>query len=153
MSACPTSTAWRWRGVLAESASATRIVVLTGYGEGRHVRAFVVLGTAGYLPKETPPQELAAILRSVRAGHTYFGSVAAQALRAETVTVAAARLLTPRELEVLRLIAADRHKAEIAAELCPCVKTVESHVSGALQKLGVRSRAAAVLRARDLDLL
>jgi DNA-binding NarL/FixJ family response regulator len=62
-------------------------------------------------------------------------------------------MLTPREVEVLRLIAADRRNAEIAGALCVCVKTVESHVSSALEKLGVRSRPAAVLKARDLGLL
>lgn len=137
---------------LTDAVPATRIVVVTGYDHGRHTQAFVDLGVGGYLSKETPPAELATILRAVHAGYTCLAPVAARALRAPTgPAVAAGAPLTPREVEVLRLVAADRQNAEIAAELCVCVKTVESHVSGAMQKLGVRSRGGAVLKARDLN--
>jgi DNA-binding NarL/FixJ family response regulator len=53
--------------------------------------------------------------------------------------------LTPRELEVLKLIVAGRRNAEIAAELCLSVKTVEIHVGRVLDKLAVRSRTEATI--------
>jgi DNA-binding NarL/FixJ family response regulator len=127
-------------------------VVLTGYDDGRHAQAFFDLGAVGYLLKETPLDQLAVLLRAVYAGHTCFGAAAAGKLHASGGAPAASRL-TPREAEVLRLVASDRQNAEIAAELCVCVKTVESHVSNVLQKMGVRSRGAAALKAHNLNLL
>lgn len=125
---------------------------MTGYVDAQQARAFVDLGVAGYLPKETPLHQLTAVLRTVHAGHTCLAPIAARQLRAQASPPKGVAL-TPRELEVLRLVATDHHNDEIAAELCVCVKTVESHVSRALGKLRVRSRAAAVLKARDLNLL
>ncbi len=138
--------------VLAETVPETRIVVLTGYDDTRRARAFVELGVAGYLPKETSLDQLTTVLRAVHTGHTCLAPIVARELRAQAGSPKGVTL-TPRELDVLRLIAADRHNDEIAAELCVCVKTIESHVSRALGKLGVRSRAAAVMKARDLRLL
>jgi DNA-binding NarL/FixJ family response regulator len=139
-------------GVLRETAPTTRIVVLTGYASADHARMLTDLGVSGYLDKTTPLDQLTAALRLVHAGHTCLAPVAAPTLHAPMRPTTGGDL-TPREVEVLRLVAADRHNAEIAAELCLSVKTVESHVSNALQKLEVRSRAAAVLRARDLGVL
>jgi DNA-binding NarL/FixJ family response regulator len=90
------------------------------------------------------------VLRTVDAGHLCLASVAARWVRPSLEPPA--ERLTARELDVLRLLAVGHQNAEIAAELCVCVKTVESHVSSVLQKLGVRSRTEAALEARERGL-
>ncbi len=62
-------------------------------------------------------------------------------------------LLSPRELEVLRLVAAGRSNAEIAQELVVAVSTVKKHINNLYAKLDARSRTQAVARARELGLL
>ena len=65
----------------------------------------------------------------------------------------AAKLLSPREYKVLRLLAAERSNNEIAAELCITVRTVKYHNSRIFEKLGVKNRLEAIIRARDSGLL
>lgn len=138
--------------ILSKAVPDTRIVVLTGYPDARQARVLVDLGVAGYFPKETPLDELVAALRAVNTGQTCLARCAAQALCTQAAQERAPTL-TVREREVLLLVATDRRNAEIAADLCVCIKTVQSHISSTLQKLGVHSRGAAVLKARELGLI
>ena len=125
-----------------------KVVVLTSFAGQDSVLPAVRAGVAGYLLKDVGPAELADALRSVHAGGSpLHPAVAATVLRHVS---AAADPLTPREREVLRLIARGLSNRLIARELVLSEKTVKTHVSAVLAKLGVADRTqAALLAVRD----
>ena len=125
-----------------------KVVVLTSFAGQDSVLPAVRAGVAGYLLKDVGPAELADALRSVHAGGSpLHPAVAATVLRQVS---AAADPLTPREREVLRLIARGLSNRLIARELVLSEKTVKTHVSAVLAKLGVADRTqAALLAVRD----
>ena len=123
---------------------AVAILVLTNYEEAGYVRALLQLGARGYLGKAASGDEIAAAVRAVARGE---GSVLSPTARA--VLGAGAVELTARETEVLQLLAVARRNGEIARELSISENTVEFHVRHLLQKFGARSRAEAVLKARQ----
>lgn len=124
-----------------------KIVVLTSFAGQDQVLPVVRAGVAGYLLKDVGPRELADALRSVHAGGSpLHPTVAATVMR----SVTADDPLTPREREVLRLIARGMSNRQIARELVLAEKTVKTHVSAVLAKLGVADRTqAALLAIRD----
>jgi len=125
-----------------------KVVVLTSFAGQDSVLPAVRAGVAGYLLKDVGPAELAEALRSVHAGGSpLHPRVAATVLRQVTAEVDP---LTPREREVLRLIARGLSNRLIARELVLSEKTVKAHVSAVLAKLGVTDRTqAALLAVRD----
>jgi NarL family two-component system response regulator LiaR len=125
-----------------------KVVVLTSFAGQESVLPAVRAGVAGYLLKDVGPAELADALRSVHAGGSpLHPAVAATVLRQVNAT---ADPLTPREREVLRLIARGLSNRLIARELVLSEKTVKTHVSAVLAKLGVTDRTqAALLAVRD----
>jgi NarL family two-component system response regulator LiaR len=137
---------------LRDSRPAIRVIVLTSFIDDERLLPAIRAGAAGYLLKDVQPQELA---RAVRAAHS------GQALIDPTV---AARLveslsdgrgeeadrLTPREREVFDLIARGFSNKRIALELGVAEKTVKTHVSHVLAKLGVADRTQAALYAARL---
>jgi NarL family two-component system response regulator LiaR len=125
-----------------------KVVVLTSFAGQDSVLPAVRAGVAGYLLKDVGPAELAEALRSVHAGGSpLHPAVAATVLRQVTSDVDP---LTPREREVLRLIARGLSNRLIARELVLSEKTVKTHVSAVLAKLGVADRTqAALLAVRD----
>ncbi|MDQ3151034.1 MAG: response regulator transcription factor [Actinomycetota bacterium] len=123
-----------------------KVVVLTSFSGQDAVLPAVRAGVAGYLLKDVGPAELADALRSVHAGGSpLHPQVAATVMH--SVTDAARDLLTPREREVLRLIARGLSNRLIARELVLSGKTVKAHVSAVLAKLGVTDRTQAALHA------
>jgi DNA-binding NarL/FixJ family response regulator len=123
------------------------VVVLTGYDEPGYLRALLRLGVKGYLYKTASAGELVATVRAVADGRSVFASEATSALDAD------GEQLTVREHEVLRLLAAGLRNGEIAQQLGISGKTVEFHVGHLLEKLGARSRAEAIVKARRQHLL
>jgi DNA-binding NarL/FixJ family response regulator len=95
--------------------------------------------------KDVEPRDLASAIRSVHAGHTLLQPDVAAALMAPDP--AAASPLTARERDVLREIAEGRSNREIARSLSLSEKTVKTHVSNVLMKLGVADRTQAALLA------
>ncbi|MQY05496.1 response regulator transcription factor [Actinomadura macrotermitis] len=136
----------RARGVPA------RVLVLTSVTERGHVLPAVQAGAAGYLYKDVDPKALVQAIRAVHDGHVLFAPDAAEAvLRSgpggkddDDRGVAA---LTEREREVLVQIARGRSNREIARALTVSEKTVKTHVSNLLMKLGVQDRTQAALYA------
>ena len=96
------------------------------------------LGAAGYVSKGAAAEELVAAIRKVLAGGRYVSAALAERI-AFTGTAAAHEALSPRELQVLRLIAGGRPVKEIADALALSVSTVHTHRARILEKLGVRS--------------
>ncbi|MFI0449104.1 response regulator [Actinomadura sp. 6N118] len=134
----------RARGVAA------RVLVLTSVTERGHVLPAVQAGAAGYLYKDVDPQALVQAIRAVHDGHVLFAPDAAEAVvRVDSAGVDDRGLaaLTEREREVLVQIALGRSNREIGRALMVSEKTVKTHVSNLLMKLGVQDRTQAALYA------
>ena len=126
---------------------AVKVVVLTSYAGEESVLPAVRAGVAGYLLKDVGPAELADALRTVHAGGASLDpAVTATVMRGVGAPDPAAAL-TPRELEVLRLVARGRSNRLIARDLALSEKTVKAHMSAVLAKLGVADRTQAALYA------
>jgi DNA-binding NarL/FixJ family response regulator len=105
-------------------------------------------GASGFLYKDVDPAALVQAIRAVHGGQVLLAPEAAVAmLTGPAPATDAMAVLTERELEVLRLIAAGRSNREIARELVVAEKTVKTHVSNVLMKLGVQDRTQAALYA------
>lgn len=136
-------------------------LLLTTFDDREALLAGVRAGARGYLRKDVTIQTLARAIRALASGATFFQpSLTEKLLRGMSrLTPASAPLpvvmdpLTPRETEVMRLVAAGCSNREIADALGAAEATVKVHVSSILSKLGVRDRVQAVLRALDQGLL
>ena len=134
----------------------TRVLVLTTYETDDHILAAIEAGASGYLLKAAPQAEILAGIRAVAAGETVLApSIAAKLVarvRADAASVALPAL-SPREREVLGLVAAGRSNPEIARTLHIGEATVKTHLLHVFEKLGVNDRTRAVTRAMELGLL
>ncbi|GAA3443554.1 DNA-binding response regulator [Planomonospora venezuelensis] len=128
-----------------------KVLVLTSVGDRRDVAPAMRAGAAGFLYKDVEPTALVQAIRAVHGGQVLLAPEAAEAVLAgvsgtgERAGPVAA--LTDREREVLALIASGRSNREIARELAVAEKTVKTHVSNVLMKLGVQDRTQAALYA------
>jgi NarL family two-component system response regulator LiaR len=129
-----------------------KVVVLTSYAGEDSVLPAVRAGVAGYLLKDVGPSELADALRAVHAGGASLDPAVAATVMSSVAGPDPARSLTPREREVLRLIAHGRSNRLIARDLALSEKTVKTHVSAILSKLHVADRTQAALYAVHHDL-
>jgi DNA-binding NarL/FixJ family response regulator len=123
-----------------------RVIVLTTYDLQEDIYRAVQLGVCGYLLKDVPRLELLDAVRRVHGG----AKVLPPAISAKLADRLSSEAPTPRETEVLRLLAQGLANKEIAGRLGVAQATVKSHVNGLLQKLGASSRteAAALARAK-----
>jgi DNA-binding NarL/FixJ family response regulator len=130
---------------------ATRVIVLTSFADEDKMLPAVRAGAVGYLLKDVDPQELVAAIRTVHDGETILHAAVIRELVREVAgdgrEPPADNPLTPREREVLGLIARGRANKAIAFELGVAEKTVKTHVSNILGKLGVSDRTQAALYA------
>lgn len=131
---------------LASRQNPARVLVITSFTEPSAILPAVRAGAAGYVYKDVDPLALAAAIRAVDAGHILLHPDVARLLAAGEPTPAGARL-TPREREVLTELASGQSNREIARVLALSEKTVKSHVSAILAKLGVQDRTQAALYA------
>jgi len=145
---------------LRERGNTVPIVLLTTFDDEPALHAAVRAGISGYLLKDIgAPQLLAALRTAAAGGTTIVPAVTERAKRffaERDSTFEAAELpdaLTPRELEVLRLIAAGYSNREIAEALGTAEGTVKNQTSSILSKLGVRDRTRAVLKALEIGWL
>ncbi|AQZ67411.1 DNA-binding response regulator, LuxR family [[Actinomadura] parvosata subsp. kistnae] len=131
------------------SGGPTRVVVLTSVSDPADVGPAMRAGAAGFLYKDVDPPALVQAVRAVHGGQVLLAPEAAEAMLATAADVAAPAPvpLTEREREVLALIAAGRSNREIARSLAVAEKTVKTHVSNVLMKLGVQDRTQAALYA------
>ncbi|GLX02134.1 response regulator transcription factor [Microtetraspora sp. NBRC 16547] len=134
---------------------ATAVLVLTMFHEDTLVAEALRAGARGYLLKVAEQDEIERAIRAVAAGDAIFSSaVAGRVLGRITVDRAAPALpqLSPRERQVLDLIAAGATNTSIAHRLGVTQKTVRNHISAIFLKLGVASRGEAIVMARDAGL-
>ncbi|MCX4748666.1 response regulator transcription factor [Kitasatospora sp. NBC_01287] len=131
---------------LRELAPDVRVLVLTTYDTDADVLPAVEAGATGYLLKDAPREELVRAVRAAHQGQAVLAPTVAQKLlgRMREPAPAPAEVLTDRELEVLRLVAAGSTNKESAKRLLISEATVKTHLLHLYAKLGVRDRAAAV---------
>jgi DNA-binding NarL/FixJ family response regulator len=142
-------------------ADPVRVLVLTTFDLDDYVYEALRAGASGFLLKDVGREELVAAVRVVAAGEALLAPSVTRRLLEEFARrpaperppPASLDALTPREREVLALVARGRSNAEIAAELYVGEATVKSHVAHLLMKLGLRDRIHAVIRAYDVGLV
>lgn len=131
----------------------TKILVLTTFNDDEYVAAALKYGAMGYLLKDTPSDELAAAIRAIDKGYTQLGPGLVDKILAATNTPPTPpplwNDLTPREQEVLRLIAKGDSNREIAQTLYISEGTVKNHVTNILQRLNLRDRTQAAILANS----
>jgi DNA-binding NarL/FixJ family response regulator len=125
-----------------------RILILSAYDEYAYIAEALEIGVAGYLLKTASAKELIDALRAVFEGVFVLDrQVSKQLVRRREATPHTIGLLTPRETEVLELLAQGRTNKQIALDLELGIRTVEGYVSNVLSKLGVASRTEAATHA------
>jgi DNA-binding NarL/FixJ family response regulator len=138
-----------------------RVLILTTFDLDDYVFEALRAGASGFLLKDAPAAELVHAVRVVAAGDALLAPAVTRRLIAEFAARPAPdrprptslAALTPRETEVLRLIARGRSNTEIAADLVVAEQTVKTHVGRILAKLGLRDRAQAVVVAYESGLV
>jgi DNA-binding NarL/FixJ family response regulator len=129
-----------------------RVLVLTTYDTDRDVLPAIEAGATGYLLKDAPRDELVRAVRAAYAGHSVLAPSVAGALRG-LVGGRTPESLSPRELEVLKLVAEGATNQVAARRLMVSETTVKTHLMHIYTKLGVRDRASAVATAFQRGLL
>jgi DNA-binding NarL/FixJ family response regulator len=142
---------------LREEAPDVRVLVLTTYETDASILTAIEAGASGYLLKAAPEEEILAGVRAVARGDVALAPALAARLVRQVARPAApaapAPTLSPRETEVLALVAAGRTNARIALELHVTPATVKTHLLHVFEKLGVGDRTRAVTLAMELGLL
>jgi DNA-binding NarL/FixJ family response regulator len=136
---------------IRQQAPDLRIIVLTMYDDEAYLRQFLEMGAAGYVLKKAADTELAAAIRAVHRGESFvypslMGRLIDSYLKQPSLptTTEDNDGLSPREVDVLRLVALGYTNQQIADELCIGVSTVETHRTRIMEKLGLRGRAQLV---------
>jgi DNA-binding NarL/FixJ family response regulator len=138
-----------------------KVLVLTTYDLDEYVYDALQAGASGFLLKDTPPAQLADGIRAVAGGEALLAPTVTRRLIEEFARFGPARRarpaeldeLTPRELDVLRLLARGMSNAEIAETLVLGDTTIKTHVAHVLGKLGLRDRVQAVVLAYETGLV
>jgi DNA-binding NarL/FixJ family response regulator len=126
-----------------------KILILTAYDDDAYVRGLVAAGISGYVLKDEAPDALIDAVRSVANGGTWFSRPLLAKLLRPTDSRRYGVRLTPRERELLDLLSQGLDNVHIADRLNLGEQTVRNYLSRLYSKLGVRTRAAAIVWARD----
>ena len=147
---------------IRSSLGETHVLILTTYADDRSLFPALEAGARGYLTKDAGAEEIERAIRTVASGRTHLDEAVQQRLIAAVLDLGAAPSdpgpaapddLSPREVDVLRLIAAGLSNAEIAQTLFIGHATVKTHVNHILDKTGARDRAQAVRYAYEHGLV
>ena len=140
----------------------TRVLILTTFGLDGYVYDALRAGASGFMLKDAPPEEIAAAVRIVASGEALLAPSVTRAVieefarqqpSAATTEPPAVAELTPREREVLDLLARGLSNPEICAQLVVSEATTKTHVAHILQKLDLRDRVQAVIYAYETGLV
>ena len=152
------------RRILADPGCRTRVLMLTTFDMDEYVVDALRAGASGFLLKDVRPELLVDGIRAVAAGESLLAPVVTRRLiesyldqrrgaTADPESMRRLAALTPREVEVLRLVARGQTNAEIAGTLYVSETTVKTHVGRILTKLGLRDRVQAVIFAYEVGLV
>jgi DNA-binding NarL/FixJ family response regulator len=135
----------------------TKVLVLTQYDNKEYILSAVKAGSAGYVPKRALGSELVSAIRAVYRGDSYLYPSAAMALvedyRQQSKSTDPYDQLTPREREILKLIAEGHTSREVANLLFISLKTVMGHRTKIMEKLGLKNRTELIKYAMRKGLL
>ena len=134
---------------IAKAVPGTRVLILSAYGDDAYVEQVMAAGASGYLLKQSSLAALARAIRQVHAGNTFFSPAIASRMSALTRKPVARKApqdnqltrLSPREREVLQLVAEGAPNKRVAAELGISIKTVEKHRHQVMRKLQIHHTA------------
>ena len=141
-----------------QAAPGCQVLVLTSADDDAAVYAALRAGAHGYLLKSAPPSDIAQAIRTVASGGGHFDGSVVDRITRHIATGGRASAspvfpqLSPREHDVLAMVAGGCSNADIADHYVLSLKTVRNHVSNILTKLGAATRAEAIVRARDAGL-
>ena len=143
---------------IKQTSPRTSVIIITNYANPDYLFEALKAGAAGYVLKEATQGEVVTAIKQVLRGESLLNSELAtkllERLARQTSDIAVPTdRLTPREREVLRLLAQGKTNREIASELIVSVGTVKIHVEHIIAKLGVSDRTQAAVRAVELGLL
>ncbi|WP_405950728.1 response regulator transcription factor [Streptomyces prunicolor] len=150
------------RRILADGPDGTKVIILTTYDLDHYVYAALTAGASGFLLKDVSPEHLVAAVRLVQSGDALLAPAITRRLierfaqREEERPTGLHRDLsglTPRELEVLRLLATGLSNAELADRLLLSPTTIKTHIGRILSKLELRDRVQAVVLAYETGLV
>ncbi|NJM22171.1 MAG: response regulator transcription factor [Richelia sp. RM2_1_2] len=145
-------------GAICQQVTNIKVLILTTFDDDEYVSQAMRLGAKGYLLKDTPLEPLANAIRSVYSGHTHLGPGLLEKIIIPVADMTAATApnippelteLTPREKDVLRLIALGANNREIAQSLFIAERTVKNHVTNILMRLNLRDRTQAAILANS----
>ena len=137
---------------LRQRTPSAHVIVLTTYDTDSEVLSAIEAGATGYLLKDAPREELIRAVRAAHRGESVLSPSVAGRLMGR-VRRPATDAISPRELEVIRLIAGGANNREAAAKLFVSEATIKPHLLHVFEKLGVRDRAAAVSEAYKRHLI
>jgi len=140
------------RRIVAAHGGAVRVVVLTSFSAREDVVAALDAGASGYLLKDAEPQELLAGVHAAARGDAPLAPRAAREMLSARAEESAGPELSPRESEVLQLVARGLPNKRIARELQISEKTVKAHLTQVFQRIGVTDRTQAALWAKQRGL-
>ena len=146
---------------IVQNCRGTRVLVLTMHDDPAYLRSVLAAGASGYVLKRSVDAELLAAIRAVHRGGTFvdpsLANVLVQDVLAKKDTKARlkrpVKILSDRELEVLRLVARGYSSPQIAKQILVGVKTVETYRARLAQKLGLRTRSDVIRFAVQMGLL
>jgi DNA-binding NarL/FixJ family response regulator len=148
---------------LVQAHPGTRVLILTTFGLDTYVYEALRAGASGFMLKDAPPEEIAAAVRIVASGEALLAPAVTRAVVEEfarrpvpkepAALPAVLSELTPREREVLDLLARGLSNPEICAHLVITEATAKTHVARILQKLGLRDRVQVVIYAYETGLI
>jgi DNA-binding NarL/FixJ family response regulator len=148
---------------IQETCPEIKIIILTTFDDDEYIFEGLRAGAVGYLLKDVPSERLAEAIRAAARGEAFIHPSVTRKVVAEFTRLTErehvrrkqplVEPLSPREMEVLALLAEGLSNQEVADRLTIAPGTVKNHVSNILAKLGVRDRTQAVLQAQELGLL
>jgi DNA-binding NarL/FixJ family response regulator len=150
--AMPLLNGWEATRQILKAVPTAKVIVLSTYDGDEHIQQAIGAGAAAYLIKQTAAADLIKAIHEVKSGNAFFSPSIARRLREQSFHPEAEakspdRELTPREAEVLQLIAEGFANKQIAGELGLSVKTVEKHRQQVMNKLGIHDTAGLVRHA------
>jgi len=133
---------------IRRASPATRVVILSGFVDEEQITGAIRAGASGYLVKNSDVSELVLAIQTVHRGNQYYSAALSEGFDIPELQLQARRpdqrtgvdALTPREREVLQLIAEGRTNQQVADELVVSIKTVEAHKAHIMDKLKAKSR-------------
>jgi len=135
-----------------ESSPDTKVIVLTMQSEPAFVRSALKAGASGYVVKHSAARDLVEAIRTAMKGETYINPTLGARLAASPSGAGPPDELTPREIEVLGLLAQGYMNPEVAERLVLSVRTVETHRANIQRKTGITSRAELIAYVKENDL-